>query len=722
MSSTSVPQKRTWNEVNDGSHSTWPSIFTLEQEAYVFNNLKDSDGLAALGGSGPKAKGAGPSLDCYESLAKKFNNKFKTTLKGTQIRNEICMLRFLRAQGKRHRSISDSDDDVDDSEDDDYYEYGGGNDHGDDGDVQATSSTRESNILEAPAEETLGRSTEKAKSKAMAYRTQSDDLDSLDMLKDLKHTSMLQCEAEMERTRREQLRIEERSRGQQDIVQLEQLRVEEARLRMEESRVREEESTKRAQLRFEEAKMREEESTKLEQLREEETTKRESIWMELEKIKEQTMILALAPPLSRESSSSSLSSLESVFSTVSTELIPSDKALTSPLNTRAEMASIAALSPPASPTRPERKRGSSVQSESPSAKKRIRICIFSLLQETYMAEQIMDPIVFAALYGEPGATFNGQPLPQKFYDGFTRAFNERFRTSVSSAQIRGKLANMKWQWIGTYRVKISAIKEGLIPPSSLEARLKERCHYYYTLEPALIQTQNDGESAVVSGAGDGDDEESETTAEADEEEGDDNEEQTTDSQATSSTNEPRTSVKTFVTQLPKVQSMATASQTQPDEMDLLDMLKDIKDTSKLQCEAEKEQTRREQLRFQERARAQQETNRLEQLRIEEATKRDQLRVEEIRLREEELTKRERLYIEDARMRVEETKMREEEATKREEIRANVEKVKEQVRMKELEVEHTSKLLLLEQLRLKRAIVEKEGLAALRFKKNIEAVE
>jgi hypothetical protein len=74
------------------------------------------------------------------------------------------------------------------------------------------------------------------------------------------------------------------------------------------------------------------------------------------------------------------------------------------------------------------------------------------------------------------------------------------------------------------------------------------------------------------------------------------------------------------------------------------------------------------------------------------------------------------------MRVEETKLREEEATKREEIRADVEKVKEQVRLKELEVEHTSKLLLLEQLRLKRAIVEKEGLAALRFKKNIEAAE
>ena len=464
----------------------------------------------------------------------------------------------------------------------------------------------------------------------------------------------------------------------------------------------------------------------------------------------QTMVLALAPPLSRESSSSSLSSLESVFSHASTELIPSDKAPTSPLNTRAEMASVAALSPPASPTTPERKRGPSEQSEPPPAIKKMKIGIFNLLQETYIAEQIMDPVAFAALY-EPGGTFKGQPLPREFYEGFTRVFNERFGTSVNTAQVRGKLANMKWQWINTHRVKITAIREGSLPPSSLEEKIRERCHYYYTLEPALIQTLNNRKSIVISGAADGDEEESEATAEADEDEGDDNEEQATDSQATvspatdrqatdrqatdspatdsqatSGTNEPRNladpAVKTFVPQPPKVQSIATASQTQPDEMDLLDMLKDIKDTSKLQCEAEKEQTRREQLRFQERARAQQETNRLEQLRIEEATKRDQLRVEEIRLREEELTKRERLNIEDARMRVEETKLREEEATKREEIRADVEKVKEQVRLKELEVEHTSKLLLLEQLRLKRAIVEKEGLAALRFKKNIEAAE
>ncbi|KAK3811198.1 MAG: hypothetical protein J3Q66DRAFT_404585 [Benniella sp.] len=287
MPSTSVPPKHTWKEVNEGTHPTWRSVFTLEQKEYIVNNLMDPDRLVALGGSGPKDNGTRLSLDSYESLAKEFNEKFKTTFKTTQIRN---MLRYLRTQGKRHHSsttaFSDTGDDVDDGEDSVYSEYGGGNDHGDDGDIQATSSTREPIILEDSDEETLGRSTEKGKSTPMAYRTQSDDTDLLSMLKDLRHTSMLQCEAEMEQTRREQLR-------QQDIVQLEQLWVEEARLRMEESRVREEETTKRVQLRFEEAKMREEESTKLEQLREEESTKRESIRMELEKTREQVKMKEL---------------------------------------------------------------------------------------------------------------------------------------------------------------------------------------------------------------------------------------------------------------------------------------------------------------------------------------------------------------------------------------------------------------------------------------------
>ncbi|KAF9348240.1 hypothetical protein BGX34_002595, partial [Mortierella sp. NVP85] len=122
---------------------------------------------------------------------------------------------------------------------------------------------------------------------------------------------------------------------------------------------------------------------------------------------------------------------------------------------------------------------------------------------------------------------------------------------------------------------------------------------------------------------------------------------------------------------------ALASQSRSNEMDLLGMLKDIKDTSKLQCEAEKEQTRREQMQFQGRARVQQEIAKLELLRVEEArlrieevkvqeesTKREQMRIDEARMREEELTKRE------ARLRVEEVKVREEEYTRRKQLRAD----------------------------------------------------
>jgi hypothetical protein len=80
------------------------------------------------------------------------------------------------------------------------------------------------------------------------------------------------------------------------------------------------------------------------------------------------------------------------------------------------------------------------------------------------------------------------------------------------------------------------------------------------------------------------------------------------------------------------------------------------------------------------------------------------------MREEELTKREKLQVEEARLRVEETKVREEEATKREAIRIEIEKMKEQARMKELDVAHTTKLLLLEETRYKRTVAEKENLA------------
>ncbi|KAK3811197.1 MAG: hypothetical protein J3Q66DRAFT_372870 [Benniella sp.] len=244
------------------------------------------DTLVAFEGRSSKNNGQRIDLDRYfEGLAKKFNNEFKTTFETLQIRNKIYKLR----RRKRHRpsiiTISDTADDADDDKDDDYDEHGGGNDHSDDGDVQATSSTREQNILEVPVEKTLVHSKEKGKGKALTYRTRLDDTDLLDMLKDLRQTSMLQCEAEKEQTRREELRIEERSRAQ-DIAQFEQLWVKEARLRVEESRMREE-------IRFEEAKMREEESTKREQLREQEMTKRESIRMEIEKMKEQAKIKEL---------------------------------------------------------------------------------------------------------------------------------------------------------------------------------------------------------------------------------------------------------------------------------------------------------------------------------------------------------------------------------------------------------------------------------------------
>jgi hypothetical protein len=84
-----------------------------------------------------------------------------------------------------------------------------------------------------------------------------------------------------------------------------------------------------------------------------------------------------------------------------------------------------------------------------------------------------------------------------------------------------------------------------------------------------------------------------------------------------------------------------------------------------------------------------------------------LRVEETRIREEELTKR---------LREEETtkRLKEEETTKREAIQAEMEKLKDQIRIRELDIEYTNRMLLLEEARHKRAVVEKGNIGALKI--------
>ncbi|KAK3811333.1 MAG: hypothetical protein J3Q66DRAFT_351584 [Benniella sp.] len=411
-------------------------------------------------------------------------------------------------------------------------------------------------------------------------------------------------------------------------------------------------------------------------------------------------------------------------------------------------------------------------------------------QETYIATQIMNPAAFSALYGA-GATYNGQTLNYKFYKRFTDAFNAKFRTNFNFLSLKNKFNDMRMRWRDAHQLKDTLRRVEGLTLQELEDRMKEHCHYYVILEPALVNADrtvleknfaSDQEKSalrilkamgrrppersslrLVKKATEkkqaGPPRERPSTLEvakkvtekkqADppreqpstlkvvkkvtgkgptrprgrppitrvlvDESDQDDEVDVRDSQTRLNTGGSKTlavrAEGSIVRQPQTNNENAVTPQTPSNEMDILSMLKDIKDTSRLQCEAEKEQTRREQLQFEERARAQQETIRLERLRIEEA-----------RLREEETTKREQLRVEEARLRVEETRLREEETTKREAIRAEVEKTKDQIRMKELEIEHTSKLLQLEEARTKRAVAERKNLQTMKTRESTGSVE
>ncbi|KAK3811194.1 MAG: hypothetical protein J3Q66DRAFT_351280 [Benniella sp.] len=364
--------------------------------------------------------------------------------------------------------------------------------------------------------------------------------------------------------------------------------------------------------------------------------------------------------------------------------------------------------------------------------KRMKSHMFTALQEAYIAEQIMDPAIFTALYGST-AKYNGQHLHARFYKKLAEMFNKRFNTSLCDISLESKLNDMKMQWRITHLMRSSMGGNNDMTPPELQNKIMKHCHYYFILEPALATTKRATEKrsigaperTAINSLSDTDDGGDDSDEEEEEEEG------VHGCQGRSSAGRQSISAilaeKSPVQQPRKNKGEALEAESPSDEMDLLGMLKDIKDTSMLQYEAEKEQTRREQLQLEERSRSQQENIRLEQLRVEVAslhaeesrsreegiTKREQLRFEEARMREEELTKREQLHFEEARLRFDETKLREEETTKREAIRIEVEKLKEQARMKELDIEHTTKLLLLEETRLKRAMAEKENLERLK---------
>lgn len=362
--------------------------------------------------------------------------------------------------------------------------------------------------------------------------------------------------------------------------------------------------------------------------------------------------------------------------------------------------------------------------------KRMKSHMFTAPQEAYIAEQIMDPAIFTALYGS-AAKYNGQNLHAKFYKKLAGVFNKRFNASLCDMSLESKLNDMKMQWKITHLMRSSMGGNNDMTPE-LQNKIMKHCHYYFILEPALATTKRATEKRsvgapertainTISDTDDGSDD-------SDEEE---EEEDVHGGQGRSSAGRQGISAilaeKSPVQQPRKNKGKTLESESPSDEMDLLGMLKDIKDTSMLQYEAEKEQTRREQLQLEERSRSQQENIQCEQLRVEVAslhaevsrsrevgiTKREQLRFGEARMREEELTKREQLHFEEARLRFDETKLREEETTKREAIRIEVEKLKEQARMKELDIEHTTKLLLLEETRLRCAMAEKESLETLK---------
>ncbi|KAF9361272.1 hypothetical protein BGX34_007237 [Mortierella sp. NVP85] len=346
--------------------------------------------------------------------------------------------------------------------------------------------------------------------------------------------------------------------------------------------------------------------------------------------------------------------------------------------------------------------------------------------------------------------------PGEFYDSLTDGFNNAFQGGLEVSQLRSKVFHMKKVWKNTDRMAKLPHNRRL-PPTTLQHRIRNDCHFYFIMEPIWGKMRGNSRevgrlrrsSYAISDEEDDQDNDEEQEEEEEEEdrqerrdEGEDEGEEDIYLDRARLRVEGRRVIdvsaeRALERPVDKGKGKATTSQTPPDDTDVLGMLKDLRQTSMLQCEAEKEQTRREQMRYEERARAQQETAKLEQLRTDEA----RLRVEESRIREEEATKREQMRVEESRLRVEEARlhagearmreeettkreqlrveeirMREEEATKREGIRAEVEKMKEQVRMKELELEHTNKLLLLEETRLKLAVAEMEHYEASKMMK------
>ncbi|KAK3811205.1 MAG: hypothetical protein J3Q66DRAFT_351297 [Benniella sp.] len=294
-----------------------------------------------------------------------------------------------------------------------------------------------------------------------------------------------------------------------------------------------------------------------------------------------------------------------------------------------------------------------------------------------------------------GENYEGKPgrLVSKFYTRLPKLFAMEFGITYETLRFWRKIYTMKKRWKDTYQMKHSAINRG-VPPSALEIEIRKQCHYYFILEPvwgqnrSILRTEPVGGSNLSARAEvssqDDDDDNDEDVVDV-EEYGEDNEgidDSDDDIKVQSNTSTPgavaipvkKSHVKKHRQDKDRDRDDERARTTRAQIRDMLVMLKDIKDSSIVQYEAEKEQTRREQMRLEERTTTQQ-----------EMTRREQLRVEEIRLREEENTKRVA-------------------------IRAEVEKMKDQVRMKELDLEHTNRLLLLEETRMRCAMLEKENFA------------
>ncbi|KAG0216659.1 hypothetical protein B0O80DRAFT_425153 [Mortierella sp. GBAus27b] len=133
--------------------------------------------------------------------------------------------------------------------------------------------------------------------------------------------------------------------------------------------------------------------------------------------------------------------------------------------------------------------------------------------------------------------------------------------------------------------------------------------------------------------------------------------------------EPEPEVRASLTERTRDKGKGKAKAHQNQPKDLLEMLSSIKETSAHVLEArEREQTSRVRLE------------------AEEATRRAQLQAEEETRR---------------------SKVREEEQTKREAIHAEADRLRDQVRIKELEIEQAKNMLLLEEARIKRITLEME---------------